>query len=61
MTLLPFVIYELLAVLSRRLPVLSTRLRPWAMWTLLALVVLFAVLRNIPVSPFTALAPTDLS
>jgi len=48
-------------VLSRRLPVLSTRLRPWAMWTLLALVVLFAVLRNIPVSPFTALAPTDLS
>ena len=58
--LLPFLIYELLAVLSRRMPVMSTRLRPWAVWTLFAVIVLFGILRNIPVAPFTALAPTDL-
>ncbi len=58
--LLPFLIYELLAILTRRMPVISTRLRPWATWTLLAVVVLFAVLRNIPITPFTFLAPTDL-
>ncbi|ABF40886.1 conserved hypothetical protein [Candidatus Koribacter versatilis Ellin345] len=59
-TLLPFLIYELLAVLSRRLPVISTRLRPWAVWTLFAVVLAFSILRNIPGAPFNLLAPTDL-
>jgi hypothetical protein len=56
--LFPFVVYELIALLTRRLPSLSARLRPSSLWTLLTVVILFAVLRNIPV--FHLLAPTDI-
>jgi len=59
-TLLPVLIYEMVAALSRRLPVISTRLRPWAMWTILATVVLFGILRNVPVAPINSLAPADI-
>lgn len=58
--MLPFVVYELIAGLTRRLPVVSCRLRPWTLWTLLVVVILFAVLRNLPFAPFTLLAPTEL-
>lgn len=56
--LLPFVLYELVAVLTPWLPRLSARLRPWSLWTLLAVVLLFAILRNLPA--FHLLAPTAL-
>lgn len=56
--LLPFLIYEVVALLTRRLPSLSARMRPWSLWTLLAVVILFAVLRNFPV--FHLFAPIDL-
>jgi hypothetical protein len=56
--LLPFVLYELGAILTRRWPVISTRLRPWTLWTLLAVVIAFGVLRNLPW--FSFLAPTAL-
>ncbi len=58
MLLLPFVLYDLGAVLTRRWNAISTRLRPWSLWTLLAVVVLFTVLRNVPA--FAFLAPTDI-
>ncbi len=57
---LPFVVYELGAVLTKRFHPLSPRLRPWSLWSLVAIVILFAVLRNLPCFPFTILAPTDL-
>jgi hypothetical protein len=60
MSLLPFVLFDLAGVLTRRWPTISSRLRPWSLWTLLAIVILFGVLRNIPVGPFTLLAPTDI-
>jgi hypothetical protein len=56
--LLPFLIYEVVALLTRRSPSLSARMRPWSLWTLLAVVILFAVLRNFPV--FHLFAPIDL-
>ena len=58
--LLPFVLYELGAIFTRRYPALSTRLRPWMLWSFLALVIAFAVLRNVPYPPFLALAPHEL-
>lgn len=58
MLVLPFVLYDLGAVLTRRWSAISTRLRPWSLWTLFAVIVLFAVLRNL--SAFAYLAPTDL-
>jgi hypothetical protein len=56
--LLPFLMYELVALLTRLLPSFSARMRPWSLWTLLAVVILFAVLRNFPV--FHLLAPIDV-
>ena len=58
--LMPLVVYDLGAVLTRRWITVSSRLRPWMMWSLLALVIVFTVFRNIPGSPFSLLAPTDL-
>lgn len=56
--LLPFVIYELTALLTGRWPSLAARLRPRTVWALLALVILFGVLRNLPW--FSMIAPTDI-
>ncbi len=60
MLLLPFVLYELGAALTLGWPRLSSQLRPWVLWSLLAVVILFGVLRNLPFAPFTMLAPIDL-
>lgn len=59
--LLPIVLYELLAILTRRFPALSPRLRPTTIWALLAVVLAFAILRNLPFAPFNLLAPTALN
>ncbi len=56
--LLPLVIYELSAILGHRWPNFSGRLRPWMLWTLLAVILLFGVLRNLPWFPL--LTPTDI-
>jgi hypothetical protein len=56
--LLPLVIFELGALLSRRWPSFSTRFRPWTLWGLLAVVIVFGVLRNLPWFPL--LAPTNI-
>jgi|SRR5664280_2610107 hypothetical protein len=56
--LLPFVIYELSAILTLRWPSVSARLRPWTLWALLALVILFGVMRNLPW--FASLAPANI-
>jgi hypothetical protein len=58
MVLLPFVVYELGAVLTGRWPSVSARLRPWTLWALLALVILFGVMRNLPW--FASLAPANI-
>ncbi|HEY3928798.1 MAG TPA: DUF2752 domain-containing protein [Candidatus Koribacter sp.] len=58
--LLPFIIYDLAAVLSRRWVTLSSRLHPWILWTLFGVLIAFTVARNIPLHPFTLLAPTDI-
>jgi disulfide bond formation protein DsbB len=60
MSLLPFILSDLGATITRRWPTLGSRLRPWSMWVLIAVVILFAVLRNLPMAPFTHLAPTDI-
>jgi hypothetical protein len=60
MLLLPFVLYDLGATLTRQWVSLTSRLRPWHVWTLLAVVILFGVLRNVPLAPFTMFAPTDI-
>lgn len=60
MTLMPFIVYDLGAVLTRRWRAVSPRLRPWMMWTLFAVVIAFTVARNLPAYPFTLLTPTDL-
>lgn len=56
--LLPLLLYDLGAVLARRWLTVSSRLRPWSLWTLLAIVVLFGILRNLPW--FAMLAPTAI-
>ena|SRR5581483_7072912 len=58
--LLPFMVYDLAAVLGRRWVTLSSRLRPWMLWTLLGVVIAFTIARNVPLHPFTMLAPTDI-
>lgn len=58
--LLPFMIYDLAAVLSRRWVTFSSRMKPWMLWALLAVVIAFTIARNIPIHPFTLLAPTDI-
>lgn len=57
---LPLVLFDLAAILNRRWPTLSSRIRPTGIWALLLVVILFAVLRNLPFAPFTLLAPIDL-
>jgi hypothetical protein len=58
--LMPLVVYDIGAVLTRQWITISSRLRPWMLWSLLATVILFTVLRNIPGYPFVLLAPTDI-
>lgn len=58
--LLPFLVYELLAVISQRLPAVSPRLRTWVLWVGVSAVIAFTVLRNLPMYPFHLLAPTAL-
>jgi len=57
---LPFVVYAFLAAMVRGIwgPKLPTVFIPagW-IWTLLIAVIAFGVLRNLPVSPFSLLAP----
>jgi hypothetical protein len=60
MLLLPLVVYELVAILTRKFPALSARAHPRLIWGLLALVLAFTLLRNLPISPFSLLAPVDL-
>lgn len=60
LSLLPFLVYDLGAVLTGRWMAISPRLRPWMIWTLLAVVVCFTIARNVPAYPFTLLAPTDI-
>ncbi|MDD3242918.1 MAG: DUF2752 domain-containing protein [Eubacteriales bacterium] len=38
----------------------SIPLKPWMVWTFLALMILFTVLRNLPWEPFCQLAPTQV-
>ena len=57
---LPFIIYGLLAQGLRyffniRIPVMFIP-APW-IWTLFGLIILYTILRNIPVAPFSWLAP----
>lgn len=57
---LPFILYSLVAGgLSRRgvrlLPVYS--LRSWQAWSILVLVVIYGLARNLPLYPFSLLAP----
>lgn len=58
MLLLPFVLYDLGATLTRRWTTISSRLHPWSLWALLVIVILFGGLRNIPL--FSVLAPTAI-
>ena len=58
--LIPFVAYELLASCTPRLPLISTKMRPWAILALLVVILCFTLLRNLPFAPFQLLAPTDL-
>ncbi len=58
--LLPFLLYELGATLTHRWRPLSPRFAPRTLWIFLAIVLVFAVLRNLPFFPFSMLAPTDL-
>lgn len=58
--LLPYVLYDLGATLTRRWRTISSQLPPWSVWAVLTAIILFSVLRNVPMSPFTLLAPTDI-
>ena len=60
MLLLPFIVYffasqALLAVTGR--PLRTFFVRPAVIWTLLGVILLYWLLRNIPAYPFTLLAP----
>lgn len=47
---------EMVAAFGRRFP-LRTRLPGSAIWIILAVILLFGVMRNLPLQPFTALVP----
>lgn len=60
MTALPFLAYPFLSEVTfalRGRPLPALRVGPWWGWLVFALVLTFWVLRNVPVEPFTLLAP----
>ena len=57
--LMPFVIWGFLAYGARcfKIPFPLIFVKPILIWLLLVLIILFWICRNIPISPFTSLAP----
>ena len=51
----PFISYVLYNLRGKGLPRIN--IPPFLAWSILALVILFWILRNVPVYPFTVLAP----